>query len=96
MANVKFPATLSIAKKEENSLTPEQQAAIDNVKSIPLETWTELSAWGKETHKMSIMEKKRIDHIIVALTKNPNAISYSTAEGCLKILRMSRDAGFTL
>ena len=96
MANVKFPATLSVAKKEENSLTPEQQAAIDNVKSISLETWTELSAWGKETHKMSIMEKKRIDHIIVALTKNPNAITYSTAEGCLKILRMSRDSGFTL
>lgn len=96
MANVKFPVTLSAAKKEENTLTGEQQAAIDTVKEIPLSTWTALSTWGKETHKMSIMEKKRIDHIIVALTKNPNAISYSTAEGCLKILRMSRDAGFTL
>lgn len=95
MANVKFPSTLSVVKKEDDELTPEQQAAIDSVLAIPVDVWSSLSAWGKETHKMSIMEKKRIDHIIVALNKNPKSISYSTAEGCLKILRMSEDAGFT-
>lgn len=94
MANVKFPANLSAIKKEEEELTPDQQASIDAVKEIPVEVWTKLSVWGKETHKMSIMEKKRIDHIVVALTKNPKSISYATAEGCLKILRMSEDAGF--
>lgn len=95
MANVKFPANLSLVKKNEEELTPEQQAAIDAVVAIPVEVWAKLSAWGKETHKMSIMEKKRIDHIVVALGKNPKSISYSSAEGCLKILRMSEDAGFT-
>lgn len=95
MANVKFPSTLSVVKKEDDELTPEQKAAIDSVLAIPVEVWSNLSAWGKETHKMSIMEKKRIDHIIVALNKNPKSIRYSTAEGCLKILRMSEDAGFT-
>lgn len=95
MANVKFPSNLSVIKKVEEELTPEQQASIDDVKAIPIEIWAKLSAWGKETHKMSIMEKKRIDHIIVALTKNPKSISHSTAEGCLKIMRMSEDSGFT-
>lgn len=95
MANVKFPANLSLAKKSEEELTPEQQATIDAVEAIPVEVWAKLSAWGKETHKMSIMEKKRIDHIVVALGKNPKAINYSSAEGCLKIMRMSEDAGFT-
>lgn len=95
MANVKFPANLSLVKKNEEELTPDQQAAIDAVVAIPVEVWAKLSAWGKETHKMSIMEKKRIDHIVVALGKNPKSISYSSAEGCLKILRMSEDAGFT-
>lgn len=95
MANVKFPANLSLVKKNEEELTPDQQAAIDAVVSIPVEVWAKLSAWGKETHKMSIMEKKRIDHIVVALGKNPKSISYSSAEGCLKIMRMSEDAGFT-
>lgn len=95
MANVKFPANLSLAKKNEEELTPDQHAAIDAVVAIPVEVWAKLSAWGKETHKMSIMEKKRIDHIVVALGKNPKSISYSSAEGCLKILRMSEDAGFT-
>ena len=95
MANVKFPANLSLVKKNEEELTPDQQAAIDAVVAIPVEVWTKLSAWGKETHKMSIMEKKRIDHIVVALGKNSKSISYSSAEGCLKILRMSEDVGFT-
>ena len=95
MANVKFPANLSLVKKNEEELTPDQQAAIDAVIAIPVEVWAKLSSWGKETHKMSIMEKKRIDHIMVALGKNPKSISYSSAEGCLKILRMSEDAGFT-
>jgi len=95
MANVKFPANLSVVKKVEEELTTEQQASIDEVKAIPVETWEKLSTWGKETHKMSIMEKKRIDHIVVALTKNPKSISFSTAEGCLKIMRMSEDSGFT-
>ena len=58
-------------------------------------TTTDNNQYRKETHKMSIMEKKRIDHIVVALGKNPKSISYSSAEGCLKILRMSEDAGFT-
>ena len=96
MANVKFPATLSAAKKDERELTAEQVAIITQAKSIPVDTWTNLSTWGKETHKMSIMEKKRIDHIVVALTRNPDAISFATAEACLKILRMSRDAGFSM
>lgn len=95
MANVKFPAILSLVKKNEEELTPEQQASIDAVLAIPVDVWAKLSAWGKETHKMSIMEKKRIDHVIVALGKNPKTINYSSAEGCLKILRMSEDAGFT-
>ena len=89
-----FCSTIKIQKNEEE-LTPDQQAAIDAVVAIPVEVWAKLSAWGKETHKMSIMEKKRIDHIVVALGKNPKSISYSSAEGCLKILRMSEDAGFT-
>lgn len=95
MANVRFPANLSVVKKVEDELTPEQQSSIDEAKAIPIEIWVKLSTWGKETHKMSIMEKKRIDHIVVALTKNPQSISYSTAEGCLKIMRMSEDSGFT-
>lgn len=95
MANVKFPAILSLVKKNEEELTPEQQASIDAVLAIPVDVWAKLSTWGKETHKMSIMEKKRIDHVIVALGKNPKTINYSSAEGCLKILRMSEDAGFT-
>lgn len=95
MANVKFPANLSLVKKDDEELTPDQQAAIDAVVAIPIEVWSRLSFWGKETHKMSIMEKKRIDHIVVALSKNPKSINYSSAEGCLKILRMSEDTGFT-
>ncbi len=94
MANVNFPKTGSVIKSSSSELSQEEKETIEKLKAIDIDVWTRLSVWGKQTKKMSIMEKKRIDHIIVALGKAPNSITYSAAESCLKILRMSEDAGF--
>ena len=94
MANVNFPKTGSVIKASTSELSQEEKETVERLKQIDIDVWTRLSAWGKQTKKMSIMEKKRIDHIIVALGKAPNSITYPAAESCLKILRMSEDAGF--
>lgn len=96
MNGVKFPTGGSVIKKNSSALTPEQIAVIDEAIQLPIESWTKLSQWGKATHKLSIMEKKRIDHIIVAINKAPESISFTAADNCLRILRMAKDAGFEL
>ena len=94
VANVQFNDT-SIIKEKKEELSEQEMATIKELKEIDINTLYSLSNWGKSTRKMSIMEKKRIDHVITALEKNAE-ISFNVAANCLKTLRMARDAGFEL
>lgn len=94
MANVKFSTTSAIIKVESEELTPEQERLLNDMKEFGVDNWKRLSEWGRNSRKMSIMEKKRIDHLIVALERAPESIKYQAAEGCMRILRMSEEAGF--
>lgn len=93
-SGIKFPTSESVITKSADRLTPEEVAMIESAKGVSIETWENLSRWGKSTHKLSIMEKKRIDRIAVTLSKAPASLTYQLAEGCMTILRMSKDAGF--
>ena len=94
MANVKFSTNSSIIKLESEELTPEQEKLINDMIGFGIDNWKRLSDWGRSSRKMSIMQKKRIDHLIVALERSPETIKYQAAEGCMRILRMSEEAGF--
>lgn len=94
MANVRFSTTSAIIKIESEELTPDQEKLLNDMKEFGIENWKRLSEWGRNSRKMSIMEKKRIDHLIVALERAPESIKYQAADGCMRILRMSEEAGF--
>lgn len=94
-SGIKFPTCESVISKSSDRLSPEEAAQIEAAKNVSIETWESLSRWGKTTHKLSIMEKKRIDRIALTLAKAPASLTYQLADGCLTILRMAKDAGFT-
>ena len=94
MANVKFSTNPSIIKLESEELTQEQEKLINDMIGFGIDNWKRLSDWGRSSRKMSIMQKKRIDHLIVALERSPETIKYQAAESCMRILRMSEEAGF--
>lgn len=94
MANVRFSTNASIIKVESEELTPDQEKLLNEMSEFGVENWKRLSEWGRTSRKMSIMEKKRIDHLIVALERSPETIKYQAAESCMRILRMSEEAGF--
>ena len=94
MANVKFPTGSSVVKSTHDELTPDQKKTIDDVVAVGADNWRKLSEWGRTSRKMSIMERKRIDHMVVSLEKDVESIQYMTAASCLQILRMSEEAGF--
>lgn len=92
IANVQFPEAQLVKVKEEE-LTSEQQALIDNVREIGVDTWKALALWGKKTRSMSIMEKKRIEHLAIAIERE-SEIAYATAENCKKIFELAKENGF--
>lgn len=93
VANVQFNDTSIIVKEKKEELSDQEIAIINELKRIDINVLYALSAWGKTTRKMSIMEKKRITTMITALEKKAE-ISFTAAEKCLKTLRMARDSGF--
>lgn len=93
VANVQFNDTSIVIKEKKEELSEQEQAIIKELKEFDISVLYALSSWGKKTRKMSIMEKKRIDHVITALEKDAE-ISFNAASNCLKTLRMARDSGF--
>lgn len=94
IANVSFPETTNLAAPEKEELTEEQIQQIENLKKVDVDVWKRLSIWGKKTRNMSILEKKKIDHVVSAIEKEAE-INHTTASSCLKILRLAEEAGFT-
>ena len=92
IANVQFPEAQLVRVKEEE-LTSEQQALIDKVREIGADSWRALASWGKKTRSMSIMEKKRIEHLATAIERE-SEIAYATAVSCKKIFELAKESGF--
>ena len=60
-----------------------------------IDFWKNLSMWSKKEGRtrMSIMEKKKIDHLIASIERNKD-IKAKLAEDCERSLRLAQDAGF--
>ena len=92
IANVQFPEA-QLIKEKASELSQEQVAVIEKVIAIGSEVWRALASWGKKTRSMSIMEKKRIEHLATAIDREME-IAYPIAESCLKILELAKENGF--
>lgn len=75
-----------------NVLTQDQVNRISELKSMNID-WKKLLEWGKTTRQLSLLERKRIEHLIASIDADKE-IEYKAANDALNILAKSEDLGF--
>lgn len=92
---ITVPDSVLIDESEYVTITEEQKQIMERAIGRGIEFWKNLSAWSKKEGRtrMSIMEKKKIDHLVVSIERNKD-IKAKLAEDCERSLRLAQDAGF--
>lgn len=92
---ISLPESVLVDDTINSQVTEEQKELIHSVVERGAEFWKKLSEWNKTEGKslFSIMEKKKIDHIAIAIERSAE-IKVKLAEDCERILRSAIDAGF--
>lgn len=92
---ITLPESVLIDDTINLQVTDEQRELIQSVIERGAEFWKKLSEWTKTEGKslFSIMEKKKIDHIAIAIERGAE-IKVKLAEDCERILRSATDSGF--
>lgn len=90
LADINLDSSLMEVQKN-GELTQKEKERLEEFQKVPLETWKTVAAWGKENKKLSLLERKKVEHAIVSL-ENKKEISYTTANELLKILQKYGDA----
>ena len=77
------------------TITEEQKGIIEIAYNRGADFWRNLSMWNKKEGKnlLSIMEKKKIDHIAAAIERGAE-IKFKLADDCERSLRLAIDSGF--
>ncbi len=90
-----IPENVLIDETETVTITEEQRQTIDRAVNRGFEFWKNLSKWSKKEGRtrMSIMEKKKIDHLAVSIEHGKD-IKAKLAEDCERSLRLAQDSGF--
>ncbi|MCR4816650.1 MAG: AIPR family protein [Bacteroidales bacterium] len=84
-------ALLSVNEEE---LTAESIAMRESFEGIQRDIWKQLSAWGKEAKKLSLLERKKLDHIY-ALIGADKKLPFNIISDVMDIYKKSQDMGFT-
>lgn len=92
---ITIPDSVLIDESENETITEEQKQAIDRAVNRGTDFWKNLAAWSKKEGRtrMSIMEKKKIDHLAASIEHNKD-IKFKLAEDCERSLRLAQDFGF--
>lgn len=83
-------ALLSINEEE---LTADNQEKIEHFEKLPAETWRQLSIWGKESRKLSLLERKKLDHAF-ALSSADKKLPFNIISDVMDIYKKSQDLGY--
>lgn len=92
---ISIPESVLIDETETITITEEQKQTIAQAIERGIDFWKNLSAWSKTEGRtrMSIMEKKKIDHLAASIEHNKD-IKAKLAEDCERSLRLAKDYGF--
>lgn len=92
---ITIPESVMVDNTETLIITDEQREIIQCAYNRGSDFWKNLSVWSKKEgrNQMSIMEKKKIDHIAAAIERGAE-IKAKLAEDCERTLRLAIDAGF--
>ena len=74
-----------LAVHNDNELTDEEKSHMEDFSKYTIEDWSKLSSWGKANKKLSLLERKKIDHI-VAMKNLGKDIPYTMANDALSII----------
>ena len=93
--NITLPETVLIDESSQIIETEDQRKALSMAIGRGVEFWQNLSTWCRKEGrgKMSIMEKKKVDHLAMAIDKGSD-IKAKLAEDCERTFRLAKDAGF--
>lgn len=83
-------ALLSVNEEE---LTAESQAKIEQFEQMPAETWRQLAIWGKDSRKLSLLERKKLDHAF-ALSSADKKLPFNIISDVMDIYKKSQDLGY--
>ncbi len=92
---ITIPDSVLIDESENETISEEQKKTIEIAVGRGVEFWKNLAIWSKKEGRtlMSIMEKKKIDHLVASIEHNKD-IKAKLAEDCERSLRLATDAGF--
>ena len=93
--SITLPESVLIDESSQTTITEEQRKALDTALGRGIEFWQNLSVWCRKEGrgKVSIMEKKKVDHLAMAIDKG-NDVKAKLAEDCERTLRLAKDVGF--
>lgn len=77
----------------EEELTAENQAKIESFEKMERNTWQQLAIWGKESKKLSLLERKKLDHVY-ALLGADKKLPFNIISDVMDIYKKSHDLGF--
>lgn len=83
----------SLIRTKSNTLTEAQKKILAQFQTIDISVWMNLATWSKNTRKLSLVERKRVDHIINFL-QSKREIQFESAQNGMEILNKSMDQGF--
>lgn len=92
---ISIPESVLVDETETITITEEQKETIARAINRGIDFWRNLSAWSKKEGRtrMSIMEKKKIDHLAASIEHNKE-VRAKLAEDCERSLRLAKDYGF--
>lgn len=78
----------------EEEMTAESQAKIEQFEKLPADTWRQLAIWGKDAKKLSLLERKKLDHAY-ALANADKKLPFNIITDVMDIYKKSQDLGYT-
>lgn len=83
-----------LLSSNEEELTAESQAKIEMFEKLPADTWRQLAVWGKESKKLSLLERKKLDHAYT-LSSADKKLPFNIISDVMEIYKKSQDLGYT-
>lgn len=90
LAEISLDGSLLEVQKN-GELTQKEKERFEEFKNVPLDTWKKIVEWGKQNKKLSLLERKKVEHTIIAL-ENDKDVLFSTANDLMKILLKYKDS----
>lgn len=82
-----------LLSSNEDELTAETQAKIEQFEKLPTDTWRQLAVWGKDARKLSLLERKKLDHAY-ALAIADKKLPFNIITDVMDIYKKSQDLGY--